>query len=70
MYTMLGLEHLGLDPRRDHITLLVIGDPEAYNAWSTKCRIGGDTEIVGSRFSEGCSALVGSLGGVKKSTSA
>ena len=27
MYTMLGLEHLGLDPKRDNITFLVIGDP-------------------------------------------
>lgn len=27
MYTMLGLEHLGLDPKRDRITFLVIGDP-------------------------------------------
>lgn len=27
MYTMLGLEHLGLDPKRDNITFLVVGDP-------------------------------------------
>ncbi|MGH7772699.1 MAG: ABC transporter substrate-binding protein [Candidatus Binatia bacterium] len=27
MYTMLGLEHLGLEPKRDNITFLVIGDP-------------------------------------------
>ncbi|MBI2087245.1 MAG: ABC transporter substrate-binding protein [Deltaproteobacteria bacterium] len=27
MYTMLGLEHMGLEPKRDHITFVVIGDP-------------------------------------------
>ena len=27
MYAMLGLEHLGLDPKRDNIHFLVIGDP-------------------------------------------
>ena len=27
MYTMLGLEHLGMDPKRDNITFVVIGDP-------------------------------------------
>src|SRR5262245_55800628 len=27
MYSMLGLEQLGLDPRRDNITLLPIGEP-------------------------------------------